>query len=107
MVVCFRYIMKNNKGDVIENTMDSLPKCYLHGSPGIQPFLQLQFEGLKVGDTRLIHLTKESGLSNEEFTFEVIIDELRPALEEELMLGYPVLIHNSICDADCVCYRVL
>ena len=96
--------MKNSKGQVIENTMDGSPKCYLHGSTGIQPSLQLQFEGLKAGDTRVIYLKKESGLSNEDFTFDIIIDKLRPALDEELMLGYPVMLDNSICDSDCICY---
>ncbi len=106
MIVYFRYIMKNNKGEVIENTMDSSPTCYLHGSTGIQPSLQLQFDGLQIGDAKLIHLTKESGIIDEEFTFEVMIDKLRPALEEELMLGYPVVTGNLICDADCICYSV-
>ncbi len=49
IVVVFRYIMKNSKGQVIENTIEGSPKCYLHGSSGIQPSLQVQFEGLKVG----------------------------------------------------------
>lgn len=105
IVVIFRYIMKNDRGEVIENTMEGSPKCYLHGSDGIHPSLQAQFEGLKVGDTRLVYLKKESGLSNEDFTFDIIIDKLRPASEEELMLGYPVSIDNLICDSQCICYE--
>ncbi len=105
IVVVFRYIMKNSKGQVIANTIEGSPKCYLHGSPGIQPSLQVQFEGLKVGDTKVIYLKKENGLSNEDFTFDIIIDKLRPALEEELMLGYPVTIDNFICDRRCICYN--
>ena len=104
VVVVFRYIMKNNKGHVIENTMEGSPKCYLHGSSGIQPSLQLQFEGLKVGDTKTIYLKKESGFSKEDFTFDIVIDKLRHALEEELMLGYPVSIDGLICNEDCICY---
>lgn len=105
IVVIFRYIMKNSKGEVLENTMEGSPKCYLHGSAGIHPSLQVQFEGLKVGDTKVIYLKKESGFSNEDFTFDIIIDKLRAASEEELMLGYPVSIDNLICDEDCICYN--
>lgn len=105
IVVIFRYIMKNSKGQVIENTMNGAPKCYLHGAAGIQPSLQVQFEGLKVGDTKVIYLRKESGVSNEDFTFDIIIDKLRPALEEELLLGYPVMIDSLICDSRCICYN--
>jgi hypothetical protein len=97
--------MKNDKGEVIEDTMEGSPKCYLHGSLGIHSSLQLQFEGLKVGDTKVIYLKKESGILNEDFTFNIIIDKLRPALEEELMLGYPVLIYNLICDSRCICHN--
>ncbi|MEO7046334.1 MAG: hypothetical protein ABI091_13575 [Ferruginibacter sp.] len=104
IVVVFRYIMKNSKGQVIENTIEGSPKCYLHGSSGIQPSFQVQFEGLKVGDTKVIYLKKESGVSNDDFTFNIIIDKLRPALEEELMLGYPVMIDKMLCNEDCICY---
>ena len=104
IVVVFRYIMKNNKGQVIENTMEGSPKCYLHGASWIKPSLQLQFEGLKVGDAKVIYLKNESGLSDEDFTFDIVINKLRPALEEELMLGYPVTIDDLICNEDCICY---
>ena len=105
IVVAFRYVMKNSKGVVIENTMKGSPKYYLHGSEGIQSSLQEQFEGLKEGETKVIYLKKESGQVNEDFTFDIIIDKLRPALEEELMLGYPVMIDDLICDPECECYN--
>ena len=105
MVVAFRYIMKNNRGEVIENTMEASSKSYLHGAAGIDPLLQLQFEGLKEGDKKIIYLKKENVQANDDFTFDVVIDEIRPALKEELMLGYPVVIDNLICDEDCICYN--
>lgn len=105
IVVAFRYVMKNGKGQVVETTIEGSPKFYLHGSSGIQPSLQFQFEGLKVGDTRVIYLKKESSPASEDFTFDIIIDELRPALDEELMLGYPVMIDKLICDSQCICYN--
>jgi len=104
IVVTFRYVMKNNKGEVIENTMQGSPKYYLHGSEGIHSSLQAQFEGLQVGDSKIIYLKKENGVS-ENFSFEIVIDELRPALKQEEMIGYPVAINSLICDSNCVCYN--
>ena len=104
-VVSIRYIMKNSKEEVLENTLNDLPASYLHGSPGIQPLLQAQLEGLEAGDKKTVYLTAESGLANEDFIFEVIIDEVRPALKEEILLGYPVKLNVSKCEADCDCYR--
>ncbi|MGN6296827.1 MAG: hypothetical protein ACTHM7_08605 [Ginsengibacter sp.] len=104
MVVAFRYIMKNNKGDVIENAMGCSAKYYLHGSEGIHSSLQAQFEGLKAGDSKIIYLKQENGVSGN-FRFDIVIDELRPASKEEIMLGYPVAIDNLFCDSNCACYN--
>jgi hypothetical protein len=104
MVVAFRYVMKNSRGEVVENKMEASSKSYLHGSTGIQPALQLQFEGLKEGDTKTIYLKKENDQANDDFTFDVIIDKIRPALQQEIMLGYPVVTDNLFCDENCVCY---
>lgn len=105
IVVSFRYLMKNNRGEVIENTMEGAPKYYLHGSEGIDSSLQAQFEDLKVGDSKIIYLKKGDGMPGQDFTFDVVIDNLRPASEEEVMLGYPVMIDNLICSLDCDCYK--
>ena len=104
-VVSIRYIMKDSKEGVLENTMNDPPVSYLHGSTGIQPLLQAQLEGLKAGDKKTVYLTTESGLTNEDFIFEVIIDEVRVALKEEVLLGYPVKLNVKKCEADCDCYR--
>ena len=100
-VVSIRYIIKNSVDVVLENTMTNLPVSYLHGSPGIQPLLQTQLEGLKAGDKKIVCLTASSGLTNEDFIFEVMIDEVRVASNEEVLLGYPVKF--SKCEADCEC----
>jgi hypothetical protein len=84
--------------------MESSSKSYLHGAAGIDPLLQLQFEGLREEDKKIIYLKKENGQANEDFTFDVVIDQIRPALEEELMLGYPVVTDNLFCDENCICY---
>lgn len=104
-IVSLRYIMKNSQGSILENTMSKNPVSYLQGSSGIQPLLQAQLEGLKTGDKKTVYLNAESGLASEDFIFEVIIDEVRTALKEELLLGYPVKINTEKCEADCDCYQ--
>jgi FKBP-type peptidyl-prolyl cis-trans isomerase SlyD len=103
-VVSIRYIMMNSAGEIIENTMNDNPVNYLHGSAAILPLLQLPLEGLKAGDKKRVYLMAESGLTNEDFIFDVIIDEVRLAFEEELLLGYPVKINVKKCEVDCDCY---
>ncbi len=103
-VVAMRYIMRNSRNEVLENNMNSTPVSYLHGAGGILPLLQAQVEGLCEGDKKLVFLGKESGLVNDDFSFEIIIDEVRQALEQELLLGYPVQPPAAACNDDCDCY---
>jgi FKBP-type peptidyl-prolyl cis-trans isomerase 2 len=103
-VVSIRYIMKNNNNEVLENIMNNDPVNYLHGSTGILPLLQAQLEGLKAGDKKVVYLAEAAGLTNEDFIFEVIIDEVRTASKEEVLLGYPVKINVTKCEASCDCY---
>lgn len=103
-VVSIRYVMRNSKGEILEDTLKAAPTNYLHGSDGIQHLLQVQLEGLEAGASKLVYLFKESGLTDDDFTFEVIIDDVRQALPEELVLGYPVIINTTVCDDDCECY---
>ena len=103
-VVALRYIMKNSRGEVLENSMNASPTVYLHGSTGIQLYLQNQLAGLVAGDRRKVYLGKSSGLSDDDYSFEVIIDGVRDALPEEVMLGYPVQVMVEKCEEDCECY---
>ncbi|TKK72011.1 hypothetical protein FC093_03090 [Ilyomonas limi] len=103
-VVAMRYIMRNSKGAVLEDTMNAAPVSYLHGSGDIQSLLQAQLEGLKAGDKKIVYLQKESGLIDDDFSFEVIIDNVRAALPEEILLGYPVKINTDKCEVNCDCY---
>ena len=105
MVVSIRYIMKNSRGNILENTMDGLPVSYLHGASGILALLQVQLEGLKTGDKKLVYLSSATGLVNDDFIFDVTIDEVRMASKEEILLGYPVKLPVIKCEADCDCYN--
>jgi hypothetical protein len=104
-VVAIRYVMKNSKNEVLENTMSNDPVNYLHGSATILPLLQTQLEGLRAGDKKIVYLHAASGLTKEDFSFEVIVDDVREALNEEILLGYPVKINVAKCEADCGCYE--
>jgi FKBP-type peptidyl-prolyl cis-trans isomerase SlyD len=103
-VVAMRYIMRNSKDLVLEDTMNVAPISYLHGAGSIHPLLQAQLEGLKSGARKMVYLQKESGLTDDDFSFEVIVDSVRAALPEEVLLGYPVKIDTDNCDIDCACY---
>ena len=104
-VASFRYIMRNGNKEVLEDTRAGMATTYLHGSDGIQPCLQRQLKGLVAGDKKIIHLSQSKRLDEDDFTFEVTIDEVRNALPEELVLGYPVLLPAGKCEEDCACYK--
>ena len=103
-VVSLRYKMFNGRGELLENSMEGSPISYLHGTNGIQSILQEQLEGLSAGARKSVLLAKDSGLTDDDFSFDVIIDEVRDALPEELLLGYPVLPPAAACGDDCGCY---
>jgi hypothetical protein len=103
-VVSIRYIMKSDKDEVLENTLQGEPVSYLHGGTGILTILQQQLEGLKMGDKKTVHLQAEAGLTDHSFIFEVVVDDVRAASKEEMLLGYPVQLPIVICEADCDCY---
>jgi FKBP-type peptidyl-prolyl cis-trans isomerase SlyD len=106
MVVALRYVMCNGKGDVLEDTMQSSPVNYLHGSTGILVLLQQQLRGLKVGDEKKVYLFKDSSEADDDFVFDVMIDDVRTALPEEIILGYPLQTTTKVCDDDCGCYKI-
>lgn len=104
-IVSIRYIMKDAEGSILEDSMKGEPVSYLHGAAGIHFVLQSQLEGLKAGDRKTVSLLKESGLTGADIIFEVFIDEVRLALEEEILLGYPVTMDVQKCGTDCICYN--
>jgi hypothetical protein len=104
MVVALRYIMRNSKGDVLEDTMRASPVNYLHGSKEILPLLQEQLQGLKAGNKKQVFLRKQNSEANDDFVFDVVIDNVRKALAEEIILGYPIQITTEICNDDCYCF---
>jgi FKBP-type peptidyl-prolyl cis-trans isomerase SlyD len=104
-IISIRYTMKNGQGVMLENTMMADPVNYLHGSSSIEAGLQAQLEGLERGARKKIYLLSSSGLATDDFEFDVIIDDIHIATEEEIILGYPVNKYSSKCEEDCVCYN--
>lgn len=101
-VVYIRYLMKNQAGEVLEDTLNRAPIGFLYGSGSIHPDLQRQLSGLKAGDRRQVFLKLSA---HEDFVFDVIIDAIRQATETEILLGYPLQTAQK-CEDDCTCYEV-
>jgi len=103
-VVSIRYIMRNSKAEILENNMSGTAVNYLHGSESILPALQQQLEGLEKGEHAMVYLPAASSKLTDDFTFDVVVDDVREALKEELLLGYPVQQSPLHCPDDCICY---
>jgi FKBP-type peptidyl-prolyl cis-trans isomerase 2 len=104
-IVSLRYIMKNSRGEVLENIMDTASAAYLHGSGNILPALETSLEGLQPGQQKAIFISgeNETGLDGV-FYFDVVIDDVRTATDEELQKGKPAeqkVINN--CGPGCCC----
>lgn len=101
-VVLLRYCMKNKEGEILENILCNAPVSYLHGSGNILPALEASLEGLKAGEKKSVVVLKDevSGL-NEEFYFDVIIDEVRSATGEEIKNKKPVEQTKNECGPGC------
>ena len=104
-VVSVRYRMKNSKGEILEDIMESLPIAYLHGSGRILPALEEKLIGLKTGDERSFNLSQQEGFSEVDdcFSFEIIVDDVRPATEEELTVGQILEKYKDECGPNCTC----
>ncbi len=81
MIVFMRYVLRNSKGEVLEDKQ--------YAGPVISPLLQAQLEGLKPGEAKKIILKKGDDGADDDFTLDVIIDDVREAVPE----GPPMTIH--------------
>ncbi len=104
-IVSLRYIMKNSRGEVLENIMDTAAAAYLHGSGNILPALETSLEGLQPGQQKSIFIAGENGNGLDGiFYFDVLIDDVRIATEEELRKGKPEKhIATNDCGPGCRC----
>jgi len=103
-VVSIRYIMRNSRGEVLENTISGPAATYLHGSSGILRSLQMQLEGLEAGERKQVLLLKKNENLEDDFTFDLLIEKIREALPQEIALGYPLTGVAMECGPGCVCF---
>ena len=103
-IVSIRYIMRNSKAEILENNMSGNAICYLHGSENILTVLQQQLEGLQKGEQAMVYLPAANSKLADDFSFDVVVDDVREALKEELLLGYPVQHATQHCPDNCICY---
>ena len=104
-IVSFRYTMRNDQGDLLEDIMDQPPVEYLHGSEDIFPGLEIFLEGLNLKEKKSITITPEtvSGI-NSIFHFDIIIDNIRIATKEEIQAGKILSeISRDNCGPGCKC----
>lgn len=80
--VAMHYILRNSKGEVLEDKHT----IYHHGAETISPRLQTQLEGLRAGDIRQITLKKGEEGADDDFFFEVVINSIRET-------PFPLKIH--------------
>ncbi len=97
-VVTLRYIMKDNQGEVMEDTMKNSPVQYLHGSGNILPSLESSLEGLTAGEQKSFTVNEKQW--NKPLHFDVIIDEVRIATDEEIKMRRPM---KNECGLGCCC----
>lgn len=104
-VVALRYCMKNGDGDVLENILHAAPVEYLHGGGSIMPALEAGLAGLEAGAVKKISISGEHDVQLPgSFYFDVVIDSVRAATEEEIATGKPIKPQTrEDCGPDCIC----
>ncbi len=98
--------MKNSAGDVLQNILGDKPVEYLHGCGSIMPVLEDSLKGLKAGEKASVTISNSLDIQlDSHFYFEVVIDNVRLATDEEIKKGKPVKAEaNDECGPDCNCY---
>ena len=81
-----------------------LPNAPLTAEGRALKILQQQLEGLQKGERAMVYLPAANSKLADDFSFDVVVDDVREALKEELLLGYPVQHATQHCPDDCICY---
>jgi hypothetical protein len=83
-IVTISYTMKNGRGEILENRQTT----YRQGSSAISPLLQAQLEGLEPGQTKKVFLKKGEEDSDDDFSFDVVIEAIRLPMQIHLLSGF-------------------
>jgi len=101
-VVSIRYIMKNNKDEVLENNTNVAAIEYLHGSGSIVSTLESSLTGLRAGQRKSVVISDERLRGT--FYFDITVDAVRAATREEIEAGNPLQNEqNKQCGPGCCC----
>ena len=96
--------MKNSKGEILEDTFVGPAVRYVHGGKQVLPALQRKLEGAEAGEKKVIKLSKNEGIDgiDDDFTIEVVVQEVRLATPEELQNGLMPTFPARNCNSpDC------
>jgi FKBP-type peptidyl-prolyl cis-trans isomerase SlyD len=61
LVVSIKYTLRNDEGDVLDNSEPDHPLIYMHGFENVVPGLERQLTGMAVGATAVIVVSPEEG----------------------------------------------
>ncbi|AHM63036.1 FKBP-type peptidylprolyl isomerase [Flammeovirgaceae bacterium 311] len=105
MVVSIRYTMKNERGEVLESIMESAPVTYLHGAGNILPSLEANLAGLRVGEGKTFRISdgQQTAIADNDYSMQVIVDDVRFPTDEELLHGQPGQKDKDNCEPGCCC----
>ena len=83
-IVTLNYTMRNGRGEILDDRRTT----YLHGSSAISPLLQAQLEGLEPGQTKKVFLKKGDENADDDFSFDIVIEDVRQAMQIHLLSGF-------------------
>ena len=95
-VVSIRYKMMNSKGEVLGDPGSFRSVDYVHGAGSVVPYLEAPLEGTEANEAK----TFSVNLNKKEYTFEVLVDDVRWATADEVASGQPAK-KDCGCDGAC------
>jgi len=111
-VISVNFILRNEQGDVLDQSEKGAPLEYLHGSNDIIPGLEKALEGKKIGDQLNVVIPPVDAYGEYEVSLvdEVSrdqfpgVDEIEPGMQFQTQMddGAPMLITVTAVDEDTV-----
>ena len=93
-VVSLSYTLRDDGGEVIDQSEDGSPLLYLHGGQNIVPGLEEQLEGVAQGETVKATVSPEKGYGPRIGESQEVPRNLFPA-DAELVAGMQVIAHDD------------
>jgi FKBP-type peptidyl-prolyl cis-trans isomerase SlyD len=95
MVVSFSYVLKNDAGEVIDQSTEGTPLTYLHGAGNIIEGLEDGIEDLKVGDDFQVSVAPSKGYGEVEKRLISEIPKERFPEETQFVVGEKFVIDSE------------